>query len=55
MYRPLVLLLLFLLLPVLSSAGEAQPDHAVLFVGYSYTGANAPNHLAESYRQLTLE
>ena len=55
MYRPLVLLLLFLLLPGVSSAGELQPDHAVLFVGNSYTGSNAPNHLAESYRQLTLE
>ena len=55
MYRPLVLLLLFLLLPGVSSAGQSQPDHAVLFVGNSYTGANAPNHLAESYRQLTLE
>ena len=29
-------------------------DHAVLFVGNSYTGYSSPN-LAESYRQLVLE
>jgi len=30
-------------------------DHSVLFVGNSYTSANSPESLAESYRQLVLE
>jgi hypothetical protein len=42
---------LYLALPAAASAA----DHAVLFVGNSYTSYNAPNSLDEAYRQLVLE
>ena len=50
--RRLVVLCVVLSLSSLGSAAAA--DHAVLFVGNSYTGYSSPN-LAESYRQLVLE
>ncbi len=50
------------LVPILLSAASLllpcpalAVDHAVLFVGNSYTSANSPESLAESYRQLVLE
>ena len=42
-------------LPLLVHAGSSDPGVRILFVGNSYTGASAPNHLGASYRALLLE
>jgi len=52
--RQLQSLLVIALLLVLPCAAHAT-DHAVLFIGNSYTSASAPYSLDESYRQLILE
>ena len=42
-------------LPSVAHAGSTGPGVRILFVGNSYTGASAPNHLGASYRELLLE
>ena len=42
-------------LPSLLHAGATDSGERILFVGNSYTGASAPNHLGASYQALLLE